>query len=262
MAKRLILSLAVAFLVSTAAFAQQVFTTTLVGANEPNGGDPDGIGTAVVVFNGTQVTFLLTEQNLSPTITGAHIHRGSTGAIVIPFPATFTNGVATGTTTASSQALVDEILANPSAFYVNVHSDEFKGGAIRGSLNGGPGVTGQENPSTCVASDTVLCLSNNRFKVEATWKTASGDTGVGHAVNLTADSGGFWFFQSTNIEMLVKTLNACSFTTKQWVFSSGLTNVFVTLKVTDTRTGTTRTYSNSLGTPFQAIQDTSAFACP
>jgi hypothetical protein len=42
-----------------------------------------------------------------------------------------------------------------------------------------------------------------------------------------------------------------------------LTNVEVTLRVTDTRNGTVQTYFNPLGTAFQPVQDTSAFAtCP
>lgn len=262
MFKRVSLFLAAAILTTNGAFAQQVFTTTLVGANEPNGGDTNGLGTATVVINGTSVTFLLTAQNLA-TITGAHIHRLSSGGIVVPFPATFTNGVATGTTTADP-SIVDQITANPNAFYVNVHSSEFPGGAIRGTLMGGgaSGVAGQENPSACTESDTVLCLTNNRFRVEVTWKTPSGDTGSGHAVKLTSDSGAFWFFNSTNLEMTVKALNACSVSTNQWVFASGLTNVQVTLKVTDTMSGKTRTYTNSLGSAFLPIQDTAAFDCP
>lgn len=265
MKQRLILSLAAAFLLSTSLFAQQVFTTTLIGPNEPNGGDPHGSGTAVVVMNGTAVTFLLTAQNLgSPTITGAHIHRLATGSIVVPFPATFTNGVAIGTTNVSSQALADEIASNPTAFYVNVHTSQFPGGAIRGTLMNGTtsGPASTENPSTCTPSDTMLCLSNSRFRVEATWKTTTGDTGSGHSVSLTSDSGAFWFFTPTNLEITVKVLNACSISTSQWVFASGMTNVQVVLKVTDTKTGNIRTYTNSLGSAFVPIQDTAAFACP
>jgi hypothetical protein len=47
-----------------------------------------------------------------------------------------------------------------------------------------------------------------------------------------------------------------------WVFTTRLTNVNVVLKVTDTVTGAVVAYNNPQGTPFQPIQDTSAFACP
>lgn len=256
----LLLGFALLALVPTTIFAQTL-TATLVGANEPDGGDPDGTGFAVVSFAGTTVNYLIVANNLS-TITNAHIHRGSTSGVVIGFTPTFVNGVAVGSVGPADQALINEIISNPNAFYVNVHSTEKPGGAIRGNLNGGVGIAGQDSPSSCSAGDSTLCLNSNRFKVEANWKTPDGKTGSGHAVRLTADSGYFWFFNSDNAEMIVKSLNACAAFNSQWIFSSGLTNVQVTLKVTDTQTGKTKTYTNPLGAPFQPIQDTSAFGCP
>ena len=268
MRKQLLL-LGFAFLaIIPTALSAQTFTATLTGSNEPDGGDIDGIGSATVSISGTTVNYLIVANNLS-TITNAHIHRGSTSGVVIGLPVAgsnpltpFIGGVALGSVGPVDQALINEILANPNAFYVNVHSSEKPGGAIRGNLNGGVGIAAQESPSSCTAGDTTLCLNSNRFKAEASWKTPDGKTGVGHGVRLTADSGYFWFFNSDNAEMIVKSLNACSAFNSQWVFSSGLTNVQVTLKVTDTQTGKTRTYTNPLGAPFQPIQDTAAFACP
>lgn len=253
------LSLVFSLFIASAASAQ-VFSTALVGANEPDGGDPDGTGVAVVAISGTTVNFFLTANNLS-TITGAHIHRGSTGGIVVGFSPTFVNGVAMGSVPGAAQSLIDEIVANPSAFYVNVHSTEHPGGAIRGNLNSSVGVSGQESASACIPSDTVLCLGD-RFKVEATWTKPDKTTGPGHVVKITNDTGYMWFFSSNNVEMTIKVLDACSFGAGHWVFASGLTNVGVTLKVTDTSTGKTRVYANSLGTAFSPIQDTSAFGCP
>ncbi len=261
--KRRLLLLAFAFLalVPTAMFGQ-TFTATLTGSNEPDGGDTDASGFAAVSISGTTVNYLVVANNTS-TITSTHIHRGSTSGVVINFNPTFVNGVAVGSVGPAAQSLIDEIVANPNAFYVNVHSSEKPGGAVRGNLNGGIGIVGQDTPSACsTGGDTALCLNSNRFKVETAWKSPDGKTGVGHAVKLTADSGYFWFFNADNAEMIVKSLNACSAFNSQWVFSSGLTNVQVTLKVTDTQTGKTRTYTNPLGAPFQPIQDTSAFACP
>jgi len=124
-------------------------------------------------------------------------------------------------------------------------------------------VTTFGTPQPCVAGDTVLCLSGGRFKVETSWKTDDGKSGTGHAVALTSDSGYFWFFGNTNIEMVVKVLNACSFNNRIWVFAGGLTNVEVTMTVTDSQTGAIKIYRNPQGAPFQPIQDTSAFAtCP
>lgn len=261
----------------TAAFGQTSFFTTLSGSNEPDGGDPDGVGHAVVTISGNTLTFVATAANLA-AISGAHIHRISTGGnVVVNFapsgqsaPA-FTNGIATGTVTAATQTAQDifnEIIANPSNFYVNVHSSEKPGGAIRGTLSplsagaAGLGTSGQATQGACIESDTAMCLNSNRFKVEATWTKPGTSGGAGHAVRLTNDTGYFWFFNSTNVEVDVKVLNACNPFNSQWVFASGLTNVEVTLIVTDTQTGKTRTYKNPNATPFLPIQDTSAFACP
>ncbi len=48
-----------------------------------------------------------------------------------------------------------------------------------------------------------------------------------------------------------------------WVFAAGLTDVEVTLRVTDTVSGEVKEYSNPLGSAFEPVLDTSAFAtCP
>ena len=269
MKRSLILYLSLLLLVPVFASGQQVFTTTLLGANEPDGGDPDGIGAATIVISGTTVNYMVTANNLS-TITGAHIHRLSTRSIVVGFPNNFVNGVLVGSISGADTALLNEIIANPGAFYVNVHSSEKTGGAILGNLAGGmqttsgtPGIAGQETAAACTEpNDAVLCLNGGRFKTEVTWRTSSGTTGAGHGIKLTNDSGYFWFFNNQNVEMIVKVLNACSIGSNLWVFASGLTNVQVTLKITDSTTGKTRTYSNPNGLAFLPIQDTSAFVCP
>lgn len=114
----------------------------------------------------------------------------------------------------------------------------------------------------CQASPSALCLGNGRFSATASWRKLDGTTGQGAAVPITADTGYFWFFSPENIEVVTKVLNGCSVNDRYWVFAGGLTNVEVTLSVTDTQTGEIRTYTNPLGTPFQPLQDTSAFpAC-
>jgi hypothetical protein len=140
---------------------------------------------------------------------------------------------------------------------------------LRASGNGDYQMTATLFPTTsvapfvCVPSTTAICLNGGRFKVEATWKTPDGATGVAHTVSLTDDSGYLWFFNADNVEAIVKVLDACSFASHFWVFAGGLTNVETALKVTDSRTGVVRTYNNPQGTAFAPIQDTAAFAtCP
>ena len=87
--------------------------------------------------------------------------------------------------------------------------------------------------------------------------------GGGTAISLTSDSGYFWFFDARNIEVVVKVLSACTpGGGHHWVFAGGLTNVAVTLTVTDTQTLAVQTYTNPAGTAYAPIQDTSALACP
>ena len=117
-------------------------------------------------------------------------------------------------------------------------------------------------PNVCTQNATTMCLVDSRFDVSATWQTGN-SSGAGQAVRLTSDTGYFWFFGSSNVEVVIKVLNACGLNQKFWVFAGGLTNVRVTVTVRDTKTGAVKTYTNPLDTPFAPIQDTSAFAtCP
>lgn len=118
--------------------------------------------------------------------------------------------------------------------------------------------------TTCTPNSTTMCLSNNRFKVQATFQAPGQPAGTAQAVKLTEDTGYLWFFSSTNVEVVVKVLNACVAPfNRYWVFAGGLTNVRVVLTVTDTKNGSVKTYTNPQGAAYQPIQDTSAFAtCP
>jgi hypothetical protein len=98
--------------------------------------------------------------------------------------------------------------------------------------------------------------------VTADWQAPDGSSGHGTAVPLTEEAGYFSFFDAANVEVVVKTHEACSFDEKWWVFAGGLTNVQVTMTITDTRTSASQTYTNPQGVAFQPIQDTTAFPCP
>ena len=60
----------------------------------------------------------------------------------------------------------------------------------------------------CVPSATRLCLAGNRFAVEVAWTVPSLGSGAGQAVPLTGDTGVFWFFASSNLELTVKVLRS------------------------------------------------------
>jgi hypothetical protein len=122
--------------------AGRLITVTLTGAAECNAagtcnlGDADGSGTTVFRFRPGQVCYRVRVQNIRLPSVGTHIHRGartSAGGIVVQMNAPDASAVASGCT-ATPQALIDEILANPASFYNNVHTTDFPAGAIRGSL--------------------------------------------------------------------------------------------------------------------------------
>ncbi len=109
----------------------------------------------------------------------------------------------------------------------------------------------------CVANDTTLCLSASRFQVTANFETPDGHKGAAHAVALTANTGYFWFFDPTNVEVVTKVLPFCADPYNSiWVFAAGLTNVKVDLTYTDTNNGTVVMKHNDLGVPFAPVQDT------
>ena len=125
-----------------AAFAgPEVFTATLLGSNEigPIGGDTDGFGSARVSIDHATNTigFEISFVNLS-TLTAAHIHAGPAG---INGPVVVNFGVPSGVSGAGSfagsvvdadAALINAVTAGN--FYVNLHTSQFAGGALRGQL--------------------------------------------------------------------------------------------------------------------------------
>lgn len=120
--------------------------------------------------------------------------------------------------------------------------------------------------AACAADATTLCLNGGRFSVRVHWRTAS-DSGEAQAVPLPAapDSGLFYFFSASNIEMLIKVLNACVpvLGNKYWVFYAATTNVELTATVIDTQRGKVKVYYNPLNRAAPPVQDASAFAtCP
>ena len=115
----------------------------------------------------------------------------------------------------------------------------------------------------CATTATTLCLFSQEFAVTATFRTPQGTTGQGQAVQLTGDTGYFWFFNRANVEFVIKVIDGCPVNGRFWIFAGGLTNVRVDIQVTDVFVGGSKHYVNRLNTPFAPIQDT-AFpeGCP
>jgi hypothetical protein len=112
----------------------------------------------------------------------------------------------------------------------------------------------------CAADSETLCLGEgNRFRVKVDWKIPSGETGAGHARRLTADTGALWFFGPDNLELMVKVLDARSVNGHFWFYLGSLSNVEYTVTVTDTATGSQKTYHNA-PRQFASFADVEAFA--
>jgi hypothetical protein len=119
-------------------------TATLTGEAEVGQpGDADGSGTAVLRLNESKrtVCFELTWSRIGAPF-AAHIHRGSrteAGPVVVglfeqgsPIPGTI-RGVQ-GCVRNVERATIRAIRNNPGNYYVNVHTEAFPAGAIRGQL--------------------------------------------------------------------------------------------------------------------------------
>jgi hypothetical protein len=110
-------------------------TATLSGTDNQS-------GTATLTVNPGQeeVCYDITVANLQGGVFAAHIHLGGAGVngpIVVPLfsfapPTTQTHfsGCVPG-----SRDVLRAILANPSGYYVNVHTTVFPAGAVRGQLS-------------------------------------------------------------------------------------------------------------------------------
>jgi plastocyanin len=150
----------------------------------------------------------------------------------------------------------------PSTFYL------FRVRALGGGTTSGPsnevGIATLGLAGPCVAGPETLCINGGRFQAEMVWRT-SDTSGTGKAVPIPTapDSGLFYFFNASNIEMLLKVLNACGLGQRYWVFFAATTNIEFVVVVTDTQTGQTRSYFNPLDRPAPPVQDTDAFpTCP
>ena len=111
----------------------------------------------------------------------------------------------------------------------------------------------------CEGDTYTLCLNGGRFAVRAFWRNRAGTEDLAARIPLSADTGGFYFFDPTNFELLVKVLDGCAINQHFWVFAAGLTDVEVDVLITDTFTGEVRTYHNEQGQAFAPVQDIDAF---
>jgi len=110
----------------------------------PDPGDPDGSGAAEVKVNvkKQKLCFTLVVLDITLPAAAAHIHEGAAGvaggiAVTLKAPQEIAGtgiGLATGCVKDQPKSLLRDIRNNPEGYYVNVHTSDFPGGAVRGQL--------------------------------------------------------------------------------------------------------------------------------
>lgn len=145
--------------VSPVAAATAEITAELSGDQEVPPVDTAATGSASVSVDtdaaaGSQLCFDVTSTDLEGgAVVGAHIHEGAegeNGPVVVTLQAVMDgegtgegcaadaeiNISAEGSDDADVAAFLADIIANPANYYVNVHTETFTGGEIRGQLEG------------------------------------------------------------------------------------------------------------------------------
>jgi hypothetical protein len=249
------------FVKPAAGWASATQTAKLIesdGAAHDEFGDPSAVsGDGSTIVGGAG----------NATISG-HADQGAAYVFVRP-AAGWANGTEAAKLTAADGAPGDElgtvaVSGDGSTVFVGAVSAAVAGNSMQGAAY-------VFTAGGCSAGATTLCIndqpSDRRWQVTASYSTAEGggSAGSGQAIPLAtlgvSEGGLFWFFDSTNPEMLLKVINGCSVNQNFWVFSSATTNVGFTVTVKDTKENRSKVYSNKDGTAAPPVQDTSAFAC-
>lgn len=133
----------------------QAATVTLTAdltaeAEVPDAGPEGATGTAVITADDEtgEVCYELTIDGLEEEdfVVAAHIHVGEAGVageVVVPLFTEAPEGDMNDCVTVEDLDLVAAILANPAGYYVNIHSDDYPEGAVRGQLEIAGAPTGE-----------------------------------------------------------------------------------------------------------------------
>ena len=111
-----------------------VFTATMTGAQEaPNPTPSTATGNATLTFNTTTKIFTITVTHDIAVPTNGHIHKGAVGIGGPPvFP--FTSFTSPINFTSTALDATQEADLNAGLYYVNIHTDAYPAGEIRGQL--------------------------------------------------------------------------------------------------------------------------------
>lgn len=153
----LVASLALAGVVQA---AEVTLTADLAAVTEGDSpGNPDGSGSATIVVDPAEGTLCweLSADGIGAVLQ-SHIHlgaEGESGDVVVPLDVDGFDGTSEGCIEPMEDAAALQAIVDDSAgYYVNLHTEDFPGGAIRGQLAGA-----SEPPDTALpVSDEPLAL--------------------------------------------------------------------------------------------------------
>jgi CHRD domain len=129
--------------VSAAVSAQKAYGgrplgATLAGVIGDGTTDQDGTGGATFTLNQGhgQICYDVNWSGLA-VVSGLHIHAAADNTIVVPLDAdtNLTDSNAKGCVSGIAKNVIQAIRQHPNQYYVNLHTDEFPTGAIRGTLH-------------------------------------------------------------------------------------------------------------------------------
>ncbi len=124
--------------------------------------------------------------------------------------------------------------------------------------NEATGTTQGTGPTVCSPSSTVVCLLSNRFRVKIDYVNPFSNPPnqpgtfltqrLSSTPGINPDVALFGFSSAQAVEVVVRIQDTRPFAPRFDVYYGGMTDVGYTVTVTDTQTGTTRTYNNTAGT--------------
>lgn len=126
-------------LAGIAAAAETTLTADLAGVTEgDNPGDPDGSGSATITLDPEtgEACWELSAEGIG-AVMQSHIHVGAEGVsgdVVVPLDVDGFEGTSEGCVSDQDADVLQAIVDDPAGYYVNLHTEEFPAGAIRGQL--------------------------------------------------------------------------------------------------------------------------------